>query len=83
MMAGTVTAAAGLPLGGVLVDAWGWRTTFLVNIPLAIATLVMALMWIPRDPTIAGSITVGPVVTRIDLPASPVSPWRWRRFWCF
>ena len=67
VMAGTVTAAAGLPLGGVLVDAWGWRTTFLVNIPLAIATLVMALMWIPPDPKTGRSITLGRIVARIDL----------------
>ena len=25
-IAGVVTAAVGLPIGGVLVDAWGWRT---------------------------------------------------------
>jgi MFS family permease len=50
VIAGMVTPAIGLPLGGVLVDAWGWRTTFFVNVPMALITLVMAVIWIPRDP---------------------------------
>lgn len=49
VITGTVTAALGLPIGGVLVDAWGWRTTFLVNIPFALVALAMALAWIPAD----------------------------------
>ena len=34
MIAGVATAAVGLPIGGVLVDAWGWRTTFFINVPV-------------------------------------------------
>jgi len=34
-IAGMAIAAPGLPLGGVLVGTAGWRTTFLVNIPVA------------------------------------------------
>jgi MFS family permease len=49
VITGTVTAALGLPIGGVLVNAWGWRTTFLVNIPFALVALAMALAWIPAD----------------------------------
>ena len=66
-MAGTVTAAAGLPLGGVLVDAWGWRTTFLVKIPVALTTLALAVMWIPADPRIGESATFRQVAARVDL----------------
>jgi MFS family permease len=50
MVAGAVTAALGLPIGGVLVHVWGWRTTFLVNIPFALVALAMTLAGIPRDP---------------------------------
>ncbi|MBO2449084.1 MFS transporter [Actinomadura barringtoniae] len=50
MIAGAATAALGLPIGGVLVDAWGWRTTFLINVPVALATLAMVHSWIPADP---------------------------------
>lgn len=50
VIAGMVTPAVGLPIGGALVEAWGWRTTFFVNVPIALITLVMAWIWIPRDP---------------------------------
>lgn len=53
VIAGTVTAAAGLPLGGVLVDTWGWRATFLINVPVGLVALAMALLWIPADPKTA------------------------------
>lgn len=66
VIAGSATAALGLPVGGVLVDAWGWRTTFFVNLPVALVAAVMALAWIPRDPP-AGPVSAREVVTRIDL----------------
>ncbi|WP_370963068.1 MFS transporter [Amycolatopsis sp. cg9] len=37
-------------LGGVLVEAWGWRATFLVNPPVILAAVVAALRWLPRSP---------------------------------
>lgn len=65
-IAGVATAAVGLPIGGVLVDAWGWRTTFLVNIPFALIALVMAALWIPRDVPIQGMKTAREIASRID-----------------
>ena len=47
VVAGTATAALGPPIGGVLVDAWGWRTAFFVNLPFAGLALVMALVGFP------------------------------------
>ncbi|WP_433502909.1 MFS transporter [Pseudonocardia halophobica] len=44
-----VTVLLGLPLGGLLVSAAGWRATFWINIPLAVALLVMAYFWLPAD----------------------------------
>jgi MFS family permease len=67
VIAGMVTPAIGLPIGGVLVDAWGWRTTFFVNIPVALVALGMAAFWIPRDPPAEGSRTAGEIAARIDL----------------
>jgi MFS family permease len=66
IIAGMVTPAVGLPIGGALVGAWGWRTTFFVNVPFALVTLAMAAAWIPRDPRVEGWRTAREVATRID-----------------
>ena len=39
--------AGGPMLGGWLIDHFGWRMVFIVNLPLAIAALAMALKFIP------------------------------------
>ncbi|HTU71937.1 MAG TPA: MFS transporter [Trebonia sp.] len=67
VIAGMVTAVIGLPIGGVLVEAWGWRTTFLINVPVTLVTLVMAIAWIPRDPRAATRRTAREVAARIDV----------------
>jgi MFS family permease len=72
VIAGMVTPAVGLPIGGALVGAWGWRTTFFVNVPLALVTLAMAAFWIPRDPRPEAGApgarrTAREVAERIDL----------------
>ncbi|QSO52029.1 MFS transporter [Alicyclobacillus curvatus] len=66
-IAAVVTGAVGLPIGGVLVDAWGWRTTFLINIPFALVAFVMATQWIPKDGPILGVKTVRDILSRIDV----------------
>jgi MFS family permease len=66
-IASAATAALGLPIGGVLVDAWGWRTVFFVNVPVALLTLAMALFFIPRDGPVQGSRGFREVAARIDL----------------
>lgn len=48
-IAGQVTSALGLPLGGVLVGIWGWPAVFAVNIPLGLAGMVLAFAWLPAD----------------------------------
>lgn len=48
-IAGIATASLGLPVGGVLVGASGWRSVFLVNVPVALIALAVTLAWIPRD----------------------------------
>jgi MFS family permease len=67
VIAGMVTPAIGLPIGGVLVEAWGWRTTFFVNVPFALVTLAMAAFWIPRDLRHGQPRTAREVAARIDL----------------
>jgi predicted MFS family arabinose efflux permease len=46
--------------------AWGWRTTFLINVPFALVTLAMAVFWIPRDQHTEGTRTARGVAARID-----------------
>jgi MFS family permease len=67
VIAGMVTPAIGLPIGGVLVQGLGWRTTFFVNVPIALVTLAMAARWIPRDPHTDQPRTARGVAARIDL----------------
>jgi MFS family permease len=67
VIAGMVTPAVGLPIGGALVGLWGWRTTFFINVPVAIITFVMATIWVPRDPRPQARLTAREVATRIDL----------------
>jgi EmrB/QacA subfamily drug resistance transporter len=49
-------SAFGLILGGLLTDAdlfgWGWRTIFLINVPIAIAALIASIEVVPetREP---------------------------------
>lgn len=57
-----VSAATGPLLGGVLTEALGWRSIFLVNLPMALVALWTGRRWLPegRDP--AGG--------RIDVPGT-------------
>jgi MFS family permease len=66
-IAGMATAALGLPVGGILVQALGWRSVFFVNVPVALIALAAALIRIPRDPAQQGPRDAGEVVSRIDL----------------
>ncbi len=49
-----LAGASGPLLGGVLVAAnpagWGWRTIFLVNVPIGLIALVLGTRFIPKSP---------------------------------
>jgi EmrB/QacA subfamily drug resistance transporter len=44
--------AVGPTIGGVLVDAWGWRSIFILVMPICALGMAAALKWVPesRDP---------------------------------
>src|ERR1700727_1747410 len=65
-IAGIATASLGLPVGGVLVDALGWRAVFFVNVPVALIALGATLRWIPADAPPEGSRRPREVASRID-----------------
>lgn len=46
-----VMAAFGPTLGGFLVAYVGWISIFWINIPVALFVLILALRWMPGDPT--------------------------------
>ena len=47
--AGTAGAALGPVLGGWLIDAGSWRLIFLINVPLAVAAIVLAWLYVDAD----------------------------------
>lgn len=44
-----VAAASGPPLGGLLLELAGWRSIFLVNVPVVAVALLAGWAWIPRS----------------------------------
>jgi EmrB/QacA subfamily drug resistance transporter len=52
--ASAMSAAIGPVIGGWLIDAFGWRTIFLLNIPLAIGAIALALAFV-REPQSSGA----------------------------
>ncbi len=61
-----VSAAAGPPLGGALIAAFGWHAIFLVNVPLAVFGLVVAGLWLPSDRLRPRADEDVPVLTALD-----------------
>ncbi|HXO53530.1 MAG TPA: MFS transporter [Mycobacterium sp.] len=64
-IAGTVTVAVGPAIGGVLVDVYGWRSTFLVNIPTTVIALLLSMAWVPKDERLQRR-SVREIASRID-----------------
>jgi MFS transporter, DHA2 family, methylenomycin A resistance protein len=48
---GAISIAAGPVAGGLLIAAFGWRSIFLVNLPICAVGLLATLLWIPRPQT--------------------------------
>jgi MFS family permease len=61
------SASLGLPIGGLLVAAFGWRAIFFVNVPVAAAALVATVLWVERDPPSRCSRSLGEIASRLDL----------------
>lgn len=53
---GGIAAAAGPLLGGVLIQVWSWRLAFLINPPIAVVCVLLALRYVPesRDESLHG-----------------------------
>ena len=64
-----VTTALGPVLGGFLVENVSWRAAFLINVPLAIAVLLIAARYVPesRDPDARKLDILGAVLATFGL----------------
>ncbi|MBM7771527.1 EmrB/QacA subfamily drug resistance transporter [Actinokineospora baliensis] len=53
---GGIAAAVGPLVGGLLVQLWSWRLAFLVNIPLVVVCVLLAMRYVPetRDEEFTG-----------------------------
>lgn len=66
-IAGVATASVGLPLGGVLVQFFGWRSVFFVNVPVALLALAATLLWVPADLPSADRRGAKEIAARLDV----------------
>ena len=82
--AGSMASAAGPALGGVLVDAFGWRSVFVINLPIGVALLAVGIRGLPErtgaerrlpDPLGTFSITAG--IALLVLGLTKGSDWGW------
>jgi EmrB/QacA subfamily drug resistance transporter len=80
--AGALAAAAGPALGGVLVDTVGWRSLFMINVPLGLA-LVYGARMIPagapggRLPDAVGTVLLGVAIGAAALGIAQGPEWGW------
>ncbi|MCW2546527.1 MAG: major facilitator superfamily 1 [Mycobacterium sp.] len=66
-IAGIATASLGLPLGGVLVGALGWRAVFFVNVPVALVALAATLAWVSPDGPLDRTRSTRDVAASLDV----------------
>lgn len=62
---GGLAAAVGPPLGGLLVAAFGWRSVFLVNVPVAVFAVVFGQRWLTESR--------GEVPDKVDVVSIPMA----------
>ncbi|MEU9201091.1 DHA2 family efflux MFS transporter permease subunit [Streptomyces sp. NPDC048332] len=48
---GSMAAAVGPSLGGLLVDVWGWRSVFLINLPIGLAIVAVSARLAGDEPS--------------------------------
>jgi EmrB/QacA subfamily drug resistance transporter len=85
VMAVYIGLSIGPPLGGILVDTLGWRSIFLINLPIGLVVLVWGWMMLPRSeraqeaPRVdfAGAALLGTFLISLLVPLTFAPEWGW------
>jgi EmrB/QacA subfamily drug resistance transporter len=79
-------AAVGPTVGGLLVDGVGWRSVFLINVPIGLAIVVAGRRVLPvleagharrRLPDLIGTVAVAAGIGLVVLAVTQASDWGW------
>jgi len=78
------SAVVGPLIGGPLIDSFGWRSIFFINIPIGIVGLLMALAFVPESTGRKaesfdwwGAITLGAALSALVLVLDKGTNWGW------
>src|SRR6266481_4623435 len=83
--AGALAAALGPTIGGLFVEAWGWRSVFVVNVPIGIAVAILGRRLLAesrepdgsRLPDPVGTVVVTVALVLLALALVQSSAWGW------
>ncbi|MFJ8749161.1 MFS transporter [Streptomyces sp. NPDC102441] len=67
-VANQTIAVVGPLLGGLLIGLGGWRATFALNVPLAVAAVLLGMLRLPRSARTGGPPQHGHPSAQLDLP---------------
>jgi EmrB/QacA subfamily drug resistance transporter len=84
--AGSMAAAAGPSLGGLLVSEINWRAVFVLNVPIGLAAIVGCLRALPNRPVaggaklpdLVGALTVTLGIAAVVIGLTKGGDWGWR-----